>query len=83
MRRDNAERWTKSSALDGMICRIMRDTPREVGISWGMWDGLRAQMLENEVGFRNLGFLDGTMLEEMGRTYETLKGTLSCSSRPL
>lgn len=76
MRRDNAERWTQSSALNGLICRIMRATPKEVELCWGVWKELRVQMLQNEVGFRNLGFLDGRMLEEMGQVYEPMRGTL-------
>jgi hypothetical protein len=83
MRRDNAERWMKSSALNGLVCRIVRDTPRDVDIFWGAWDELRGQMLENEVGFRNLGFLDGRMLEDMGRNYDPLRGTLSNYNSPI
>jgi hypothetical protein len=77
MRRDNAERWMESSALGGLICRIMRETPRDIQLCWGVWNELRGQMLQNEVGFRNLGFLDGRMLEEMSMVYEPLRGTLS------
>jgi hypothetical protein len=77
MRRDNAERWMESSAVGGLICRITRETPRDVELCWGVWSELRDQMLVNEVGFRNLGFLDGRMLEEMSQIYEPLRGTLS------
>jgi hypothetical protein len=80
MRRDNAERWIESVALGGLICRIIRETPRDVELCWGVWKELRGQMLLNEVGFRNLGFLDGRMLEEMGRVYGPLRGTLSTSA---
>jgi len=74
MRRDNADRWRTSSALDGLVCRVMRDTPTNIEIFWGVWNELRAQMLENESSFRNLGFLDGGMLEKMARVYEPLRG---------
>lgn len=80
MRRDNAERWMQSSALGGLICRIIRETPRNVDLCWGVWTELKDQMLVNEVGFRNLGFLDGRMLEEIGQVYEPLRGTLSSAS---
>lgn len=83
MRRDNAERWTQSSALNGLVCRIMRETPREVELCWGVWKELRVQMLQNEVGFRNLGLLDGRMLEEMGQVYEQMRGTLSRATSPI
>lgn len=47
MRRDKAERWTLSPALNGLVCRIMREMPGKVELCWGVWKGLRLQMRQN------------------------------------
>lgn len=82
MRRDNAGKWTESSSLNGLMCRIIRETPRDVHLCWGVWTELKDQMFQNEVGFRNLGFLDGRMLNEMSQVYEPLRGTLLSAAPP-
>lgn len=76
---DNAESWTQSSAPNGLECRIVRETPRDIKLYQEVWKELKLQMLQNEVDFRNLGFLDGRMSGEMGQIYVPMRGTLPCA----
>jgi hypothetical protein len=72
----NSHSWSKSAALQGMICHTVQAVPEHIALSW--WGGEEATTELEDPNYRlwHFAFVPRSMVEGLATSFEPLRGSL-------